>query len=52
VFQVRARTVSPEYLAPLVFRSLRQFSAELESDALVTVDEASQRVRLLLTFWR
>jgi hypothetical protein len=26
---------------------LRQFSAELESGALVSVDEASQRVRLL-----
>jgi predicted nuclease of predicted toxin-antitoxin system len=47
VFQVRARDVSPGHLAPLVYRVLRQFSAELESGALVTVDEASQRVRLL-----
>ena len=47
VFQVRVRDVSPERLAPLVVRVLRQFSAELESGALVSVDEASQRVRLL-----
>jgi len=47
VFQVRARDVSPGHLGPLVSRVLRQFSAELASGALVTVDEASQRVRLL-----
>ena len=35
VFQVRARDVSPGHLAPLVFQSLRQFSAELESGALL-----------------
>jgi predicted nuclease of predicted toxin-antitoxin system len=47
VFQVRARDLSPEHLGPLVLRVLRQFSAELAAGALVTVDEASQRVRLL-----
>jgi len=47
VFQVRVRDVSPGHLGPLVSRVLRQFSAELASGALVTVDEASQRVRLL-----
>lgn len=47
VFQVRARDVTPDHLGPLVFRTLRQFSAELEAGALVAVDEAGQRVRLL-----
>jgi predicted nuclease of predicted toxin-antitoxin system len=47
VFQVRARDVSPRHLIDLVNRVLRQFMAELESGALVSVDEASQRVRLL-----
>ena len=47
VFQVRARDVSPAHLAPLVVQVLRQFSGQLESGALVSVDEASQRVRLL-----
>ena len=47
VFQVRARDVSPGHLSPLVLRTLKQFLTELESGALVTVDEASQRVRLL-----
>ena len=47
VFQVRARNVTPAHLGPLVIKTLRQFSAELEAGALVTVDEARQRVRLL-----
>ena len=47
VFQVRARDVSPDHLGPLAIQTLRQFSVQLESGALVSVDEASQRVRLL-----
>jgi predicted nuclease of predicted toxin-antitoxin system len=47
VFQIRARDVSPDYLAPLAIRTLRQFTPELEAGALVTLDEARQRVRLL-----
>jgi predicted nuclease of predicted toxin-antitoxin system len=47
VFQVRAQDVSPEHLGPLVCRTLAQFASELESGALVTLDEARQRVRLL-----
>ena len=47
VFQIRAQDVSPEHLGLLVSRTLRQFAAELERGALVTVDEARQRVRLL-----
>ena len=47
VFQVRAQDVSPEHLGLLVCRTLQQFTSELEMGALVTVDEARQRVRLL-----
>jgi len=47
VFQVRARDVSPVVLAPLVIRTLRQFTEQLEAGALVTLDESRQRVRLL-----
>ena len=47
VFQIRARDVTPGHLGPLALQTLRQFSAELESGALVSVDETSQRVRLL-----
>jgi predicted nuclease of predicted toxin-antitoxin system len=47
VFQVRARDVSPGHLGPLAIQTLRQFTAALEAGALVSVDEASQRVRLL-----
>jgi len=47
VFQVRSQDVSPEHLGRLVCGALRQFSAELEAGAIVTLDEARQRVRLL-----
>ena len=47
VFQVRTQDVSPEHLGLLVCRTLQQFTSELEMGALVTVDEARQRVRLL-----
>lgn len=47
VFQVRARDVSPAHLGPLVIRTLLQFTSELNAGALVTLDEATQRARLL-----
>ena len=47
VFQVRARDVTPGHLGPLAIKTLRQFSAELEAGALVTVDETRERARLL-----
>ena len=47
VFQVRARDVTPEGLGPLALKTLQQCSAELEAGALVTVDEARQRIHLL-----
>ena len=47
VFQVRARDVSPDHLSALAIRTLRQFTLQLEAGALVTLDEARQRVRLL-----
>jgi len=47
VFQVRARDVTPGHLGSLVIQTLRQFTKELETGTLVSVDEARQRVRLL-----
>ena len=47
VFQVRARDVSPERLGTLVARALRQFERDLVAGALISLDEAGQRVRLL-----
>jgi predicted nuclease of predicted toxin-antitoxin system len=47
IFQVRAQDVSPSHLGLLVIGTLRQFSAQLETGAIVTVDAARQRVRLL-----
>ncbi len=47
VFQVRTQDASPGRLGEQVCRTLRQFTAELESGALVTLDEARQRVRFL-----
>jgi predicted nuclease of predicted toxin-antitoxin system len=47
VFQVRARDVAPGHLGRLVALALRQVSPQLEAGALVTLDEARRRVRLL-----
>jgi predicted nuclease of predicted toxin-antitoxin system len=47
VLQVRAQDVTPAYLAPLVVRAIRAYVADLEQGALVTIDEAGARARVL-----
>jgi predicted nuclease of predicted toxin-antitoxin system len=47
VIQVRARDVSPEHLADIVIRGLHQHEASLEAGALITIDEARLRSRIL-----
>jgi len=47
VIQVRAQDVLPEYLEKLVVSTLRMYESQLEQGALVTVDEARGRVRML-----
>ena len=47
VIQVRARNVLPDHLAPLVAAVLNRHEADLNSGALIVVDEARSRVRLL-----
>ena len=47
VIQVRGRDVSPEHLAELVVRGLRQHEPMLRQGALVSIDEARLRSRIL-----
>jgi predicted nuclease of predicted toxin-antitoxin system len=47
VIQVRTQNVRPRILAPLILPLLRRYGSELESGALLVVDEARWRVRLL-----
>ena len=47
VLQVRGRNVLPEHLGPAVVAAIRQHEAELEQGALVVVDVARSRVRIL-----
>ena len=47
VFQVRTQDVLPDHLGPVVLAALRQHEADLAADALVVVDEARCRVRVL-----
>ena len=47
VIQVRAQDVSPDHLGPIVLRALRAHFEALENGALLTVDEAKSRVRIL-----
>lgn len=47
VIQVRSQDTLPSHLEGVVVTALRQFESELERGALVVVDEARARVRLL-----
>lgn len=47
VIQVRAQDVMPDHLGPLVIRVLRQYGTLLAKGALITVEEARARVRVL-----
>ncbi len=47
VFQIRTDDVSPKALAPRAISILRRFTPELLAGALVVVDEARERVRIL-----
>jgi predicted nuclease of predicted toxin-antitoxin system len=47
VVQVRAQDILPNALGPRLVNVLRQFQAELEHGALITVDDAKSRVRIL-----
>jgi predicted nuclease of predicted toxin-antitoxin system len=47
VIQVRAQDVSPEHLNDLVVRALRQHEEILQQGALISIDEARLRSRIL-----
>lgn len=47
VIQMRGQRVLPEHIGPLVLAALKQYEAEFSAGALVVVDEARSRVRVL-----
>lgn len=47
VIQVRTQDVTPAAIGKLVISSLRQFQPELEKGALIILDEARTRARIL-----
>lgn len=47
VIQVRTQDVLPKSIENLVISALNQFESSLETGALVTVDQAQSRVRIL-----
>jgi len=47
VIQVRTQDVMPQSLGSRLVQMLRQYESELEKGALITVDEAKSRVRIL-----
>jgi len=47
VIQVRTQDVTPAAIGKLVISALRQFQTELETGALIVLDEASVRARIL-----
>jgi predicted nuclease of predicted toxin-antitoxin system len=47
VIQVRTQDVTPSAIGKLVVNALRQFQAQLEKGALIVLDEAHVRARIL-----
>lgn len=47
VLQVRTQDVTPHTMRPTLVTALRQFQSDLERGALIVVDEARLRVRIL-----
>ena len=47
VIQFRGQNVLPDHLAPMVVAALNQHESDLAAGALVVVDEAKSRVRIL-----
>jgi predicted nuclease of predicted toxin-antitoxin system len=47
VIQVRTQDVTPQAIGKLVVQALRQFQSELEKGALIVLDEAQARARVL-----
>ena len=47
VVQVRAQDVLPDHLEAVVVSAIRRYEAQLQKGALVTVDEARGKVRML-----
>ena len=47
VIQVRGQNVLPDHMAPIVLEAMKQYQSDLTSGALVVVDEAKSRVRIL-----
>lgn len=47
VIQVRGQNVLPDHMAAMVVSALNQYESELATGALVVIDEAKSRVRIL-----
>ena len=47
VIQVRTQRVLPEHIGPVVLAALKQYEREIASGALVVVEPAKSRVRVL-----
>jgi len=47
VIQVRTQDVTPTHLAGMIIAALRNYESLLESGALIVLDEAKSRVRIL-----
>ena len=48
VIQVRTQDILPNSIEQIVISALNQFESSLETGALVTIDQAQSRVRILL----
>ena len=47
VIQIRTQNVLPEHLQTILLSALQNFSSQLKSGALITIDETTVRARIL-----
>ncbi len=47
VIQVRGQNVLPEHMSSILIAALNQYESDLQAGAIVVVDEARSRVRIL-----
>jgi len=47
ILQIRTQNVSPDHISDILINALKRFENQLERGALISIDEARSRVRIL-----
>ncbi|MBN1900166.1 DUF5615 family PIN-like protein [Candidatus Sumerlaeota bacterium] len=47
ILQIRTQNVSPDHISNILLKTLQRFKSQLEQGALISIDEARSRARIL-----